>query len=283
MRGTGIFRSTLALGILSTANVAVSQPCPVPREVSRDELVEAMRQHGNYDIVATTNWGRFQMEVFLRLMRSALARDPDGGILLIQAEDWYQGYLDVAGLTPETAPEGTRLSHEVGQMIWLDFRRDRVVRSVRRGPAPQLAANVRISWPPGPGVPDKYSYRDTLSVPQLKVTSHRVITFRLLAFGDTVLYDDIRGISGRPTSGLLGVLFSLFGEGALVESRMAIASDDLLVARARSKKVFSRTVTVTVLPDGRADNGIPAGRPDLAALEQRLRQPLDFEYMPYAC
>ncbi len=257
----------VVLGIVSTAKLGASQTCPVSREVSRDELVEVMRQHGDYNIIATTNWGRFQMEVFLRLMRAAVARDSTGGILTISAEDWYQGYLGVAGLTPESAPEGTRRSHEVGQMIQLDF-------------LPQLAANVRISWPGGP---DKYSYRDTLSVPQLKVTSHRVITFRLLAFGDTVFYDEMKGISGRPTTGLLGALFSVIGEGSLVESRMAVAADGMLVARARSKKVFSRTATVTILPDGRGDNGIPAGRPDLAALEQRLRQPFDFEYVPYGC
>lgn len=266
--------------LASTATLVAAQTCPVSRAVPRDELVAAMRQHGDYNIIATTNWGRFQMEVFLRLMRAALARDATGGVLTISAEDWYQGYLGVAGLTPENAPEGTRRSHDVGQGILLDFRRDQVVGRIREGPTPQLAANVRISWSGGP---DKYSYRDTLSVPQLKVTSHRVITFRLLAFGDTVFYDEMRGISGRPTTGLLGALFSFLGEGSLVESRMAVAADGVLVARARSKKIFSKTATVTVEPDGRGDNGIPTGRPDLAAIDRRLRQSFDFEYVPYAC
>jgi hypothetical protein len=242
-----------------------------------------MRQHGNYDIVATTNWGRFQTEVFLRLMRWSQAHEPEGSTIVIQAEDWYRGYLEVAGLTEATAPEGIRLSHEVGQMMQLDFRRDRIIRAVRRGREPQLAANVRIWWPSGPGVRDKYSYRDTLSVPQLKVTSHGVITYRLLDFGDMVLYDEIKGLSGRPTSGLSGVLFAVFGEGAVVELRIAIAPNDVLVVRAVSQKLFSRTVTVTVQRDGRGDNGIPAGRPDLADVEERLRQPLDFDYKPYTC
>jgi len=283
VRGRGILTATVVLGILANPTAAALQTCPVPREVPRDELVAAMRQHGAYNIVATTNWGRFQMEVFLRLMRAALAQDSAGGILVISAEDWYQAYYDVARLTPETVPEGTRRSHEVGQMIHLDFRRGQVIRAIREGPTPDLAANVRISWPVKRGLPEKYSYRDTLSVPQLKVTSHRLITFRLLAFGDTVFYDKMKGISGRPMSGILGAIFWFIGEGALMESSMAVASDGILVARARSKKVFSKTATVTVLPDGRGDNGILPDRPDLAAIEQRLQQAMEFEYFPYTC
>lgn len=258
------------------------QTCPT-RVVTRTELLAAMRQHGPYDIVATTNWGRFQTEVFLRLITWSRSQDPESGSIVIMAEDWYRAYLDVAGLTDSTAPEGTRLSHEVGQTILLDFPPHRVVRTIRRGPEPKLAANVRISWPAKPGVPDKYSYSDTLSVPHLKVTSHRLITYRLLDLGGMVLYDDIKGVSGRPTSGVLGALFAILGEGSLVESRMASGADDILVVRARSKKIFSRTVTVTVLPNGRGDEGIPPGRPDLAALEKRLREPLDYDYFPYTC
>jgi len=270
------------LAILAIPGSAASQTCPV-RQVSRDELLAAMRQHGNYDIVATTNWGRFQTEVFLRLMHWSRARDPESGTIAIQADDWYRGYLEAAGLTEATAPEGARLAHEVGQMIQLDFRRGGVIRAVRRGRAPLLAANVRIAGPSGPGARDKYSYRDTLSVPRLKVTSHRVVTYRLLDFGDMVLYDEIKGLSGRPTSGLLGALLGLFGEGAVVQLRMATAPDDVALVRAVSKRLFSRTVTVTVERDGRGESGIPAGRPDLADVEGRLRQPLDFDYQPYTC
>jgi hypothetical protein len=110
-----------------------------------------------------------------------------------------------------------------------------------------------------------------------------LITYRLLDFGDMVLYDDLKGVSGRPTSGILGALFALFGEGALVESRLAIAADDLQVVVARSRKVFTKTLTVTVQRDGRGEKGIPDGRPDLSDVERRLRQPLDIEYAPYTC
>lgn len=270
------------LAVLATPPVATSQTCPV-REVSRTEIVAAMSEHGDYDIIATTNWGRFQAEVFLRLMRWSRAYDSSSGVLVIPSEDWYRAYLEVAGLTDSTAPDGIRLSYEVRQAMLIDFRPDRVIRTIRQGPTPQLAANVRISWPAGRGVPDKYSYHDTLSVPRLKVTSHQMITYRLLDFGDMVLYDDLKGVTGRPTSGILGALFALFGEGALVESRLAIAADDLQVVVARSRKVFTKTLTVTVQRDGRGEKGIPDGRPDLSDVERRLRQPLDIEYAPYTC
>ena len=38
--------------------------------------------------------------------------------------------------------------------------------------------------------------------------------------------------------------------------------------------------TVTVYPDGRTEKDLPPGRPDLAALEVRLKQPLHVRYRP---
>src|SRR3990172_1144836 len=103
-------RAALCLfAMLAMPPGAVSQTCPV-REVPRHELVAAMREHGNYDIIATTNWGRFQAEVFLRLMRSARASDSASGVIFLPAEAWYRAYLDVAGLSEATAPDGIRLS-----------------------------------------------------------------------------------------------------------------------------------------------------------------------------
>ena len=37
---------------------------------------------------------------------------------------------------------------------------------------------------------------------------------------------------------------------------------------------------MTVWPDGHADQGVPASRPDLAALEARLREPLAIRFRP---
>jgi len=65
------------------------------------------------------------------------------------------------------------------------------------------------------------------------------------------------------------------------QSRMAISADGLQVSRARAEKGFMKVVTtVTVHPDGRTEKEVPAGRPDLQALDARLREPLKIEYLP---
>ncbi len=273
----------VALTIALAGRAAGAQTCSTT-VVSRDELLAAMREEQGYNLVATTNWARFQTYVFLRLARAARARDSSGRKpILIRAEDWFWNYVAVAGLNPDSAPLGTRRAHDLGQDMQLDYNPAHVLSDVRRGPQPVLAMNVRISWPPGPRVPTSYSYRDTLSVPKLKVTSQQMITYRLVDFGDMVLYDEIKGVSGRPTSGLLGALFSILGEGNLVESRMTISSDGVQVLRARSKKLFSVTAIATVQPDGRGEKGVPNGNVALATLKARLEEPLELVYKPYIC
>jgi hypothetical protein len=107
------------------------------------------------------------------------------------------------------------------------------------------------------------------------------MTYRLLDLGDMIVYGEIRGLHGKPTSGALGLLFKMIGEASILENRMAIAPDGTQVSRARGRK-WGRDVTATVViaPDGRAEKGIPRGRPDLAALEERLKRPLRLTYRP---
>ena len=262
--------------------VLAGQACPEPRVITYHELRDAMgRRRGNYDQLPTPNWGRFQTDVYLNLMHDALARDSQGGVILITAEDWYQAYKDVAKLKPEEVHIGQQLAREVGQNMLLDFRRGGVVRHLDGGRKLRLAANARISWTGGRS---KYSYRDTLTEPRLQVTSHREITHRILEFDDgMVFYDEIRGVSGRPTSGFAALLLSLIGEGGLQESRLAVAGDDILVVRARAKKIFAMNVTAVVHPEGRGEEGIPPGRADLAALERLLLQPVEVKYLPVRC
>src|SRR6185295_17343459 len=153
--------------------------------------------------------------------------------------------------------------------------------AVEGGPKPELALNVRIWWPEARGAPQQYSYDDTLATPQLRVTNRRVITYRLLDFKDMVVFDKIEGLQGRPTTGLLGMLFSVIGEGSIEETRMAISADGLQLARARARKMlFEVAATLTVYPDGRTEKDVPPGRPDLLALEARLKQPLRVRYRP---
>jgi hypothetical protein len=250
------------------------------RPLSESEILEAMRPQG-FDPTATTNGARLQAETLLRLARQALARDPRGTPLFIGHTAWFSAYLKRTGLSAERAPLFIRLAYQHGQDMDVDYRADRVVEKVLEGPPPDLALNVRIWWPEKRGGPTQYSYEDALATPRLKVTNKRVISYRLLDLGDSVVFDEIEGLLGRPTSGLLSLLFQVIGEGQLRENRMAISSDGLQVARARASKAFFEVAaTVTVYPDGRTEKDVPAGRPDLLALEARLKQPLRLRYRP---
>ena len=252
-----------------------------PRVVDRQELLGAMERCRGYDPTATTNGARFQAEVLLHITRQARAHAPDGPPLFVGHEDWFRAFLEVTGRTEETAPQYARLAHRYGQDMEIDWRADRVIREAKEGPRPELAANVTIWWNGESGGPTQYSYRDTLSTPHLKVTNHRVITYRLLDFGDMIAYDRVQGLTGRPTSGILGLLFRIIGEGHVVASRMAISHDGLQVSRAEAKKAFMGvTATVTVYPDGRTEKDVPADRPDLLAIEERLKQPIEINYVP---
>lgn len=251
--------------------------------VSRREMLEAMRLQIGYDPTATTNAARFQAEVLLYLARQAKARDPTGLPLFLRHSDWFQAFLTVTGRTAETAPTYALLGYQNAQDLAVDYRADRVVREVEVGPTPELALNVMVWWVRTSDTADQYSYRDSLSTPQLNVTNKSVITYRLLDLGDVVVYDQIEGLTGRPTSGALGLLFRVMGEGSVQWSRMAIAQDGLQVARARAKKAFiSVTSTMTVYPDGRTEKDVPPDRPDLAALEERLKAPMEVEYVPFS-
>ena len=109
-----------------------------------------------------------------------------------------------------------------------------------------------------------------------------MITYRLLDFGDWAVYDEIEGITGRPMSGVLALLFQVIGEGHITHSRMAISEDGIQVSRATAEKAFMEvTTTVTVYPDGTMEKDVPADRSDLLELERRLKQPLEIDYVEF--
>ena len=258
-----------------------NQYCSIQR-VPRDVLARAMRQHGDYDILATTNRGRFTSELLLLLVREA--REQPGRIrpLYIDSEDWFFAYIETAGVTVDEAPESALLGLEHGQRLLLEFRPGRVVNVVQKGPVPQLAVNVRAWWPEDAHPDDKYSFTDTTSTPKLKVTTHREITYRLLEFDNMIVIDKMDGVTGRPLTGFLGKLFDVIGEGSLKYSRFAVTDDGLQIIRARSKKILSVSATVVVTPDGKATKGVPDDRPDLEAIVERLKSDLEIEYVPYS-
>lgn len=273
-----------AIGVALDAPFVTAEPdvdCSI-RRVTRDELARAMRLHGDYDILATTNRGRFTSELLLRLVREAREREQLGRPLYIDPEDWFFAYIETAGVEFNEAPESALLGMEHGQRLLLDYRPGHVVRQVRKGPIPLLAVNVRAWWPETAHPANKYSFTDTASTPKLKVTTHREITYRLLEFEDMVVMDRMDGVTGRPLTGFLGKLFDVIGEGGLKHSRFAVSNDGLQVIRARSKKIVSVSATVVVQPDGKAKKGVPEDRPDLEEMEERLKRDLDIDYVPYA-
>jgi hypothetical protein len=268
------------VGVLLALWSPAALPAPA-RPIAQEQILEAMRASQGFDPTATTNGARFQAEVLLRLCRAARARDPQGGPLFLGHAEWFAAYLARTGLAADKAPPFVRLPYDYAQDMVVDYRMDRVLREVTTGPTPALALNVTIWWPTARGRPTQYSYEDALSTPQLKVTNSRVIRYRLLDFGDMVAFEEIEGLLGRPTSGVLGLLFKVIGEGHVEENRMAISADGLQIARARAKKAFFEVVsTVTVYPDGRTEKDLPTGRPDLVDIEARLKRPLKASFLP---
>jgi hypothetical protein len=275
---------TLALVLSVLPGAAGAREGPGPRGarvVATGRLLEAMREVRAFDPAATANGPRLQADVVLALVREAEASDPERRPILIGHREWFEAFLARAGLPPAKAPLYVRRPYEMGQDLVVDFRRESVIDAVLQGPRPRVAANVWIFWAEAPGRPEEYSYDDLLSRPTLRVTQKRLITYRLVDYDDRRWSAEVVGLHGRPTSGPLGVLFDIIGEARVVESRSASGSDGTQVVRGRASKWgFDRTETLTVWPDGHADRGVPPGRPDLAALEARLLEPLAIRFRP---
>lgn len=265
----------------SPAPAATPPPSATHRVVGYDELLAAMHASQGYTLTATANGARLHAEVLLRLIRAAHARDPHGPPLFIDRTLWFEAFLARTGLSADKAPLYARLAYEHEQDTEADYRSGRVIEKAVAGPQPKLAANIRVWWQDRPGAPQQFSYEDKLSSPNLRVTMRRVITYRLVDYGDMVLYAEIEGLRGRPTSGVLGALFALIGEVPVVESRMAISPDGLQISRGRGKKgLVDVTQTMTLTPEGRAEKGLPPGRPDLVPIEERLKRKLELDFKP---
>jgi hypothetical protein len=262
------------------ARSAAAAPAPeAPIRVSFDEVRAAIAEGRGYDVLATANGGRLQAEVLLHLARSAQQKRPDGPPLLVGHDEWFQALTEVAGVPAERAPTYARLAWQNKQDVLVEYRPSRVIREVVQGPAPRLALDITISWPAAPGAPSEYSYEDTQGTPHLKVTNKRVITYHLLDYGDMTVVDQMEGLTGRPTTGALGLLFAVLGEGRIVEYRMVITPDGLQVSRGRARKAFFEVATtVTVRPDGRTEKGVPPD-PQFRDVERRLTAPLEIRYV----
>jgi len=276
--------TAIAPAVLAAQQAPPKPPAPEPasQPVAYAELLRAMRAEQGYDVRKTTNLARFQAGVLLRLAEEAHSRRPDGPPLFVGHADWFRAYLQSVGLSPAEVPISVRLSFENRQDVWTEYRQDRVIRRVVEGPPVRLALNVWVAPSQGHPLPARYSYDDLDSTPHLRVTVEREYRYRLVDFGDQVLFDQFEGLHGRPTSGLLGLLFTLIGEARAVYSRIAVADDGVQVVVGQARKGFlTKTATVTIQPDGTAEAGVPKDRPDLVALEKRLRVPIEIEYVPW--
>jgi hypothetical protein len=273
----------VALGpLLLAISPEPSSQAPSQR-VSRAELVEAMKlvaeREPRFDITATTNGARFQGDVIQHLADRARERDPEGPPLFIDHEDSFEAYLQVARLMREQAPVFVRKAHEHRQAQLIEYRQDAVVASVDVGPKPQRALAVKAFWPDTPGLPRSFSYEDTYSVPNLRVTNQRVVTYKLVKFSGFTLYDQVSGVSGKPTSGFLGALFALLGDGRVLQSRSAITTDGLQIVLTHAKWAFiHKHPIVTIQKNGRAEETLDLTRGDIRQIEATLKQEIRIRY-----
>ena len=254
---------------------APAQDCE-NRQVGVDELVDVIASIDGYDITATTNQGRFVSEILLGLAAGFSARDPEGRPFEIAPQDFFDAVVSVAGIEPEQMPIGFRRALEVGQVFTVDYRQARLVGGRTAADEIEQALAVAVRWPDEG--PDHYEFEDTDASPNVLLRYQREVNYRLVRLPDRVLYDDVEGLSGRPTSGALGALFRMLGRASIQSSHFAVADDQTLVAYTRGRRLFPFSTLATVRPDGSTSRGVPEDRDDLEILGKRLSRLPDIRY-----
>lgn len=274
--------AALTLLLTQEASTAVDFSWEHARRIGSEEIVEAIKLQKalGYDLVSTANATRLQAGIFLHLARKAAETDPARRPLRIGHEEYFDAYLAVTGLEREAAPVFVRVPHEYGEDHLIDYKMENVIAQVEMGRSPDFALNITAGWPDAVGAPPKYSYEDHSQSPSIMVVHQQVNSYRILDFGEMIVYDDIRGITGRATSGVLGVIFSIIGEGQAVQTRWTYAKDGLQISRTKARKLIDISMTVTIYPDGTVLPGIPPNRPDIAELEKSLKGELEIVYQP---
>jgi hypothetical protein len=260
-----------------------AQTCPEPDRVSRAEILEAMKGHGAYSLTSTTTSMRFAAEALLEIVRRRQRESPQSTKLFISQGDWFAAHQETARVTYAAMSAAARAAFEHHQDALVDYG-PHVVDSVVEGPTPILSLDVTIFWPDSEGVPDEFSYKDTLSVPRMDVYDSRVIRFKLLEYDSMLVFDRVTGISVRPL-GFLSAVFAVLGKPDLKQTRITISRDQWQVVRGHVK-VFagiSKTGTATIEPGGRGHEGVPRDRADLGALAEHLRRPLELRYGEPSC
>lgn len=262
--------------------VLAAQLCAEPERVSRDEMRQAMRLHGDYSLTSTTTSMRFGAEALFEIVRRRQRERPGKTLLLVDHADWFAAHLETAGVSYGEMSESARAGFEHRQDALIDFGHQ-VLDSVLEGPAPRMGLDVTIFLPDSGG-PSQFSYRDTLSVPKVDVYNSRVIRFKLLEYEDMLVFDRVSGISVRPI-GFLSGIFAVLGKPDLKQTRVAVSEDQWQVVRGQVK-IFPgipKTGTAWIEPDGRGHEDPPAGREDLRRMRERMRGSLELRYGPPSC
>jgi len=273
----------LALALALSPPVLVAQACAEPYRVPRAEILRAMSAHGPYSLTSTTTAMRFGAEALLAIVRQRQRESPGSTRIHISQADWFAAHLETAGVTYPEMSASARAAFEHHQDALVDYG-PQVVERVLEGPAPRLALDVTIFWPDSAGAASHFSYRDTLSVPQVEVYDDRVVRFKLLEYDDMLLFDQIKGISVRPF-GFLSAVFAVLGKPDLKQTRIAVSADQWQVIRGHVK-VFpgiSKTGTATIEPGGRGHEGVPHDRPDLRDLAGAMRGSVKLRYGEPSC
>lgn len=262
---------------------ARGQLCSPPEPVPREELLQAMSSLGGYSLTTTTNAARFGSDVLLALALRERQKSTGSTVLLIRQSDWFTAHRETAGVTYDEMSIAAREGFEHDQDVLVDYSGD-VVDQVEEGPTPLMALDVKIFWPRSEHAVSDYSYKDTLSIPRVVVYNNRVIRFKLLKYDGMVVFDKIEGISVRPL-GFFSALFAIIGNPDLKQNRIAVSADQWQVMRGRVHALLgiSDTRTATFEPDGRGHEGVPAARPDLRAIENRLKEPVKLRYRKSQC
>jgi hypothetical protein len=257
--------------LLATTLARAATPWDDARTVPRERIAAALReeQAQGYRLDAIANSVRMQSGVFLRLTEqenAAAAPRP----LRISHADWMAAYCEVTGIAPEATPAWVRVPHGFKEDFLLDGRREQVLDIAATRHPPRRAVTVTAGWPAAPGVPGSYSFDDRSTDPAIETTRRQVNGYRILDFGDAIVIDGIHGVSGRATSGLLGVVFDLIGHARAVQTRFAVAPDGTQVSRTTARKGLTLTQAIAILPDGKVLASLPADRADLAVIDERL-------------
>ncbi|HUF35077.1 MAG TPA: hypothetical protein VMN37_03955 [Gemmatimonadales bacterium] len=273
-----------SVSIIEPSSMAPAEPgCAEAYRVSREEILQAMGGHGAYNITSTTTSVRFAAEALLAIVQRRKREAPGSTHLWIDHADWFAAHLETAGVSYAEMSEAARASFEHGRDALIDYGPG-VLAQVVEGPVPLTALDVTIVWPDTGDAPSEFSYRDTLSHPQVDVYHQRVVRFKLLEYEDLLLFDRISGISVRPI-GFLSAVFAVLGKPDLRQNRIAVSSDQWQVMRGQVN-VFagiSKTGMGTIDPEGRGHEGVPRDRADLRALAGRMKQPLELRYGPPSC